>query len=77
MPIPREQFVESLNGMLGDARQNVGEPGSRIQSSRSVTTGALSSLAEFFRKIAYWLAGNAPIVASCFGEFLVAPKQIN
>jgi hypothetical protein len=29
-PIPREQFVESLNRMLGDARQNVGEPSLRI-----------------------------------------------
>ena len=29
-PIPWQQFVESLNGMLGNARQNVGEPGLRI-----------------------------------------------
>jgi hypothetical protein len=29
-PIPREQFVESLNRMLGDARQDVGEPRLRI-----------------------------------------------
>jgi hypothetical protein len=26
-PIPWQQFVESLNGMVGNARQNVGEPG--------------------------------------------------
>src|SRR5579859_8284649 len=27
VPIPRQQLVEPLDGMLGDARENVGEPG--------------------------------------------------
>jgi hypothetical protein len=30
MPIPGQQFVEFLGRMLGDARENVGEPGLRI-----------------------------------------------
>ena len=29
-PIPRQQFVEPLNRMFGNARQHVGEPGLRI-----------------------------------------------
>jgi hypothetical protein len=29
-PIPWQQFVEPLNGMLGDVGQQVGEPGLRI-----------------------------------------------
>ena len=29
-PIPRQQFVEFLDGMFGDAGQDVGEPGLRI-----------------------------------------------
>ena len=29
-PIPWQEFVEPLDGMLGDAVQNVGEPGLRI-----------------------------------------------
>jgi hypothetical protein len=29
-PIPRQQFVEPLNRMLGDTRQDIGEPGLRI-----------------------------------------------
>ena len=30
MPIPWQQLVEPLNRMLGDASENVGEPGLRI-----------------------------------------------
>ena len=29
-PIPRQQFVEFLDGMFGDAGQDVGKPGVRI-----------------------------------------------
>jgi len=29
-PIPRQQFFEFLDGMFGDARENVGEPGLRV-----------------------------------------------
>ena len=26
-PVPREQFVEAVHGVIGDAGQHVGEPG--------------------------------------------------
>jgi hypothetical protein len=35
-PIPWQQFVEPLDGMLGDARENVGEPGLRISAKQSL-----------------------------------------
>jgi hypothetical protein len=29
-PIPRQQIVDPVSGMFGNARQNIGEPGLRI-----------------------------------------------
>ena len=29
-PIPRQQFIELLSGMIGDAGENIGQPGLRI-----------------------------------------------
>lgn len=30
LPVPRHELVEAFGGMIGEALQNVGEPGSRI-----------------------------------------------
>jgi hypothetical protein len=32
-PVPTQQLVQALNGMIGDAGEHVSEPGSRIDIS--------------------------------------------
>ena len=76
-PIPRQQLVEPLNRMLGDASQDIGEPGLRINivhfggNDEAVHhRGALAAAIRTAEQPGFSPQGNHPFILPISGRML-------
>ena len=81
VPIPRQQLVEPLDGILGDARENVGEPSLRIdivhlgRDDQAVHGGAVRRHDRSRRTTRIFSPGPSPVHSAHVGQELEVHYQ--